>query len=276
MCEPCKTREPFESKAAIPQMHTEATPLVKLVRYEISPDAHPIQHGQGLVWRARDLLFDEDVALKELSIDLRSDRKALAAFRKEAAAGARLSRISPYVVRVSDFGEIDGILFFAMEWMDGGHLGYQCGKVSLTRAVHIVRQISRALETAHTSGIVHSDIAPENILADANRNAYKLADFGYLKVLDSTLLSRGETSLLAGGRLYYLPPSHLYDPSKINKSTDIYALALTLHRLVSGEQLARAPDGQLEMPGVIRVRHDGRPAPDQLRQLLSRFVEGRC
>ena len=93
-------------------------------------------------------------------------------------------------------------------------------------------------------------------------------------MLDSTLLSRGSGSLMVGGRPYYIPPDHLLDPTRFNPSTDVYALALTLHSLLAGVPLQRAADHSLKVPGLIVVRKTQQPAPDQVRQLLEEFVAG--
>ena len=251
------------------------TALSELVRYRIETEDPVAKHGQGEVWKATDLLFDELVALKQIRADLRSDRKAIETFRKEASAGARLARLNPHVVPVHDYGRVGDVLFFAMDWIAGGHLGHKCGRVSLRRALSIMRQVTSAVIVAHANGIVHSDIAPMNILEHESTRQVYLTDFGYLKVIDSVLVSRGETSLMTGFRPYYLPPEHLHDPEAINKSSDVYALALTLHMLLSGEALVRSPGGILTVPGVIRVKQEGREAPDEVRKLLQRFVVDR-
>lgn len=249
------------------------TDLANLIRYELLAGTPIAQQGQGAVWKARDLLFDEIVALKEIRADLTDDPAAAASFKKEAAAGARLGRISPNIVKVNDYGKINNTFYFAMEWIEGGNLLHRCGSVSLPQAKSIILQVCHALRTAHRHSIVHSDIAPANILYDKAADCYKLADFGYLKILDSILISRGE-SLLIGGRTYYLPPEKLRSPEKINTSTDVYALALTFHYLLTRETLHSDSSGYLRTPGVIHVRHDNKSAPDQVRQLIERFVEG--
>lgn len=248
--------------------------LSDLVRYQLYSNGPEFRHGQGAIWRARDLLFDEDVAIKEIQADLRDDTEAVRTFSKEAAAGARLGRICTNIVKVSDYGRIDEVLYFVMEWIEGGNLGNRCGHISLQEAKSIMRQICNAVDTAHRNGIVHSDIAPLNILYDQNADHYKLADFGYLKIVDSILISAGSGPMLRGGRQYFLPLEHLRAPERINKSTDVYAMALTFHALLSGQALSADNHGRLKVPGVIQVRHENKSAPDEVRQLLGRFVEG--
>ncbi len=253
------------------------TPINKLVRYRILSDA-PTKHGQGTIWRAKDMLFDEEVALKEIQINLEDDpilslSILIEQFWREARVGARLGRLCPNIVKVSDYGQVDGVPYFAMEWIEGGNLVSQCGHVSLQKAKGMLRQICTAVRIAHQHGIVHSDIAPQNILYDKKAGFCKLADFGFLKVLDSILISLGLG--LAGGRQHFMPPEHWLMPNKINKSTDIYALAHTLYALVAGKLLEVSSEGKLKVPNVIQIRHESKIAPDEVRQLLNRFIEGR-
>lgn len=251
------------------------TALTKLLRYTLCSNEPLFQHGQGNVWKAKDQLFDQEVALKEIRADLRNDRAAIETFCKEAAVGARLGMQSANIVKVTDFGQIDDVLYFAMEWISGGNLADHCGHISFQDAKSIIRQICNAVALAHSKGIIHSDIAPVNILFDSKSGVYKLADFGYLKIVDSSLVSRGLGSMLIGGRSYFLPPEHRLSPQKINQSTDVYAIALTFHALLTGKALMVNETGMLEIPGVIRIRHENIDCPDQIRQLLNRFVGGR-
>src|SRR5437867_1175294 len=89
---------------AVTQVGMPMTPLAKLVRYQLDVEAPVAQHGQGEIWKATDLLFDEIVALKQIRADLQDDPSALESFRKEAAAGARLGRLSANIVPVRDYG----------------------------------------------------------------------------------------------------------------------------------------------------------------------------
>jgi eukaryotic-like serine/threonine-protein kinase len=252
----------------------------KLVRYEVRP-GKPIKAGQGLIWRAKDLLIGDEVAIKEIQIDLDSDplltpdllAEKKQQFWREARVGARLGPECPNIVTIRDYGQVDGIPYFAMEWIDGGNLSGQSGRMSLQRAKGMLRQVSNAVKTAHQHGIVHSDIAPWNILYDSTVNYCKLTDFGFLKVLDSILISSGAG--IAGGRRPFMPPEHWQMPENINKSTDIYALAHTFYILLTGEQLVFGKEGKLKIPGVIYIKHESRSAPDEVRQLLNRFIAGR-
>jgi len=254
--------------------------LGKLFRYEVIGDAPVGRGGCGHIWRAKDLLFDRPVALKTIDPPLLwSDAdKAERTFRKEAIAGARLGELSNHVVRVIDLGRADETLYFAMEWIEpeakntGIDASALAGNVSLARAKEILFHVSDAVQTAHRNGIVHSDIAPWNIFFDSAKRLYKLADFGLLRIVEATLMSRGSGSLLQGGRLDFVPPSARSDISAIGYGTDVYALAATFRVLLEGFPRMSERFGLLSPPAVIRVKHENRDAPDAVRQLLNKFI----
>src|SRR5437868_8660834 len=103
-------------------------------------------------------------------------------FNREARALARLSH--PNIVAVHEFGQVNGMPFFIMEFVDGLNLRQleRAGKLSPHEALEIVPQICAALQFAHDEGIVHRDIKPENILLD-KKGRVKIADFGIAKIL---------------------------------------------------------------------------------------------
>ena len=149
------------------------------------------------------------------------------------------------------------------------------GNASLSKAKVILFEVCDALGLAHDGGIVHSDIAPWNIVYDGGTMVYKLSDFGLLKIVEEQLLSRGSGSLLKGGRGDFQPPYVRDDISRVGFAADVYALAVTLRVLLEGDGCLPHNGGQVvPTPGVIRIRREQRDAPDQVRQLLARFLDG--
>lgn len=249
-----------------------AFPLGRLVRYAVVDETAAAQHGQGEVWRARDQLFGEDVAIKLIRTSLRFDASALASFSREAVAGARLGRLSTNIVPVVDYGIVLDTPYFVMRWVPGRTIDHSAGSITLRAALSIAVQAARALQVAHENGIVHSDVAPMNIILTSDGTAY-LSDFGYLKIVDTLLVSQGQDSLMVGGRLSYMPPEVVYAPERINAATDVYALALTLFELISGELPPRDSSGTYIIPGVVWIRREEKPAPVSLRLLLVEYIE---
>lgn len=256
--------------------------VADLYRYEIiskdSTGREPrtvAEHGMGSVYKAYDLLLDEIVALKIVRDELlkKQKEKAKRSFLAEAIAGARLGRQCPNIVCVFDVGQMDDILYMGQEWVPGGNIVPLCGNVSLFKARTICLQIGHAVRVAHKNGIVHSDIAPPNILYDSRKDAYKLSDFGLLKLVSTTsLLIPGSSTFMTGGRKAYMPRDHFDDPHRINPSTDVYALAVTFYVLLTGE-LPPTQDGLYIVPGVIEIKAEGnRKAPFKVNQLLDEFI----
>jgi serine/threonine-protein kinase len=258
--------------------------LENLFRYELLCDKPIDGGGCGSIWHAHDLLFDRDVAIKTIQDRLLANcpERAVRTFKKEAVAGARLGELSRHIVKVFDLGITEGIPFFAMEWIepekpegsDGIDLSCRMGAFSLAKAKAIMFEVCDALELAHKQGIVHSDIAPWNIIYDAANRVYKLTDFGLLKIVEECLVSKGSGSLLSGGRRDFQPPEVRQDYRRINRASDVFALAVTFRVLLEGDNCLSYRAGHLiPTPRVVGIRHEQRDAPPQVYHLLSRFID---
>lgn len=256
--------------------------LQTLIRYQLLSNSPVARGGLGEIWKAHDNLHGVDVAIKTVieQTAWRWADKARSTFQKEAAAGARLGRISPHILEVLDFGIAQNALYYVMPWIepDTGYntidIAERSGRITLAQAKFAIRHVAEALRVAHNNGVVHSDVAPANIIFDPNSQVFKLADFGLLKIVEESLLSFGSASLLRGGRGDYLPPEAVLNIRNISKASDVYALGITFRVLLEGTAWLPSQSGkQVATPPVIRIRHEQRDAPDQVRQLLRRFID---
>ena len=138
--------------------------------------------GMGVVYRARDLALDRDVALKLLAPHLADDVAFRERFLTESRVAASLEH--PNVVPIHDAGEIDGQLYIVMRLVVGSDLKVvlRGGALEPARSVRIVEQIASALDAAHARGLVHRDVKPSNVLLDEHGHVY-LADFGLSRYL---------------------------------------------------------------------------------------------
>jgi len=253
--------------------------LQKLFRYDIDGDQPVGKGGCGHIWRAHDMLTGDNVALKTIAEALLWDSpvKARRTFKKEAIVAARLGEQSVHIARVFDIGIVDDILYYAMKWIDPEpgfstiDIAERSGRMTLAQCKAILIDVCEAVSTAHEAGIIHSDIAPQNIVFDPASHNYLLADFGLLKVVEEAVVSKGSGSLLQGGRYHFFPPDVREDISKVSTASDVFALAVTLRVLIEGPSDSRS--SALPTPNVIRIRHEQRDAPDQVRQLLTRFID---
>ncbi|NRQ37117.1 serine/threonine protein kinase [Nonomuraea sp. NN258] len=257
--------------------------LELLFRYDRFSDVPIGGGGFGQIWKAHDRLFDLPVAIKTINeaSAWRMGTSAKRSFVKEAQAGARLGRRSRNIVKVFDLGMAEDIPYFTMEWIEprSGHHGIDIsqdmGRCTLVRAKSIIFDVLDALVVAHENKVVHSDIAPWNIVYDPSEQIFKLSDFGLLKIMQGAIISQGSGSLLVGGRADFFPRDVRSGVEEISYASDVYALAVTLRTLVEGAGCLTENGGaMLPTPGAIRVRHEGgRDAPPQLTNLLLRFID---
>ncbi|MFC9762782.1 serine/threonine-protein kinase [Rhodococcus jostii] len=186
--------------------------------------------GMGEVYEAYDTTKDRTVALKILDVDLAKDPTYQQRFRRESHAAARLQE--PHVIPIHDWGEIDGVLYIDMRLVVGQDLRSLLrtrGPMGPAHAVAIVDQIAAALDAAHTDGLIHRDVKPENILVTAGEFAY-LVDFG---IAHSSSDLRLTTLGSAVGSYAYMAPER-FDNAPIDARADVYSLACVLYECLTG------------------------------------------
>ena len=198
--------------------------------------------GMGVIYRACQLSLDKVVAVKVLHEHLAADQGIVSRFHREAHAAGSLRH--PHTITIIDFGQThDGMLFIAMEYLDGRDLGRilgASGRLPPKRAVHIAMQVLEALDEAHAEGIVHRDLKPENIVISSLRmepDFVKVLDFGIAKIQDP---KRGDAAgfrtiagLVCGTPEYMAPEQIRGDP--IDGRTDLYALGVVLFEMLTGQ-----------------------------------------
>jgi serine/threonine-protein kinase len=189
----------------------------------------------GAVYLAYEEDLSRQVAIKVLSEQLADNRNYIKRFYREAKNVAQLDH--PNIVHYRGVGRdrASGCHYLVLEYVDGpsAHdLLQRDGKLSVGDAVHIVIDVARALEHAHSRSIVHRDIKPDNILITCSGVA-KLADLGLAKRTDdvSTLTAVRQSF----GTPYYMPYEQAVDAKQADGRSDIYALGATLYHLVTGE-----------------------------------------
>ncbi len=194
--------------------------------------------GMGAVYRARHTKLDKLVALKVLPAQFTHNKHLIARFEREMKAVGKLDH--PQIVRALDAGEINGVHYLAMEYIEGTDLHGLVsarGQLTVVNACKAMRQAAQALAAAHAVGLVHRDIKPANLF---------LAKSGQLKVLDLGLALLGEeanqnTELTTAGQTFgtpdYMAPEQWENAHSSDGRVDLYALGCTLHFLLTG----RAP-----------------------------------
>lgn len=194
----------------------------------------------GSVWRARCLRLDIDVAIKLVRASA-SQPDAAERLRLEAQAAARVRH--PASVRVLDFGTTPaGEPFLVMELLAGQSLAALLearGRLPEREAVRLLLPIASALETAHERGVIHRDLKPANIvivpLDEEGSCQPKLVDFGVAKVISEDSSDALSEVGLTLGSVGYMAPEQLRADPDINASVDVWALAVVLYELITGE-----------------------------------------
>ncbi len=205
--------------------------------------------GMGLVYRATHTSLRKTLAIKILRPDVSRDDEVLQRFRQEAQSASAIG--NQHIVDISDFGTLpDGSTYFVMEHLDGVDLIHAIEdkkRLRPERAMHIARQLSRALGAAHAEGIVHRDLKPENVyLIQRGRDAdfVKVLDFGIAKVGGGTskLTQAGEVF----GTPHYMSPEQCAG-SSVDHRTDIYSLGVMLYEMITGD----VPHDADNMMGIL-------------------------
>jgi hypothetical protein len=206
---------------------------VQLGRYQLLDKLG--QGGMGEVYLAHDASLDRQVALKLLPHVSVHDPDALARFRREARALAKLSH--PGIVQAFDSDSADGRHFLVMEYVEGHSLGRllkEHGRLPPGLAADYIRQAALALQHAHERGLIHRDLKPSNLLVTP-QGQVKLLDLGLARFLQDQV---GDTNLTregAGmGTPDYCAPEQYRDAHRADGRADVYALGCTLYHLLTG------------------------------------------
>jgi len=204
--------------------------------------------GMGEVYRADDLVLEQVVALKFLRPEISADPASRNRFRSEVKLAREVTH--PNVCRVHDVGDLDGLLYLSMEYVDGEDLSAllrRIGAPSGKKALEIAGQLCAGLAAAHARGVLHRDLKPANVMIDG-AGKVRITDFG-LAILEKDELERG----LAAGTPAYMAPEQLVGGEATPRS-DVYALGLVLYELFTGVRVWIAND-----LGQLRNEHATRP-----------------
>ncbi len=218
--------------------------------------------GMGAVYKARQRTLDRIIALKILPPQAASGPGFAERFNREARALAKLNH--PNIVAIHEFGQMNGLPYFIMEFVDGLNLRQleRAGKLSPREALQIVPQICEALQFAHEEGIVHRDIKPENILFD-KKGRVKIADFGIAKIMGlepDTQMSQTKAAL---GTPHYMAPEQVERPTTVDHRADIFSLGVVFYEMLTGE----LPLGNFSRPSSRKIEVDVRLDDVVLRAL---------
>jgi serine/threonine protein kinase len=231
--------------------------------------------GMGEVYRAKDTKLGREVALKVLPDRLVQNPDALSRFEREAKAVAALSH--PNILSIFDFRKEEGVVFAAMELLEGETLRERLlgGALPARKAIDYAKEIARGLAAAHDKGIVHRDLKPENIFLTRDGRV-KILDFGLAKQVatptraDEADLPTATPETEAGailGTVNYMSPEQAKGRPADYRS-DIFSFGLVLYEMLHGKRAFERETAAETMTAIIRE------APPEFAQLSSGLYPG--
>ncbi len=189
------------------------------------------QGGMGAVYKARDRELDRLIALKVIRPELAMDPAILARFKQELILSRNITHKN--VVRIFDLGEAEGIRFISMEYVDGEDLRTilrRQGKFSPEEAIAVVEQVCRALDSAHSEGVIHRDLKPQNIMRDKHGRIVVM-DFGLARSLGDAGMT--QTGAIVG-TIEYMSPEQAMGGT-LDQRSDIFSVGLIFFELLTGK-----------------------------------------
>jgi tRNA A-37 threonylcarbamoyl transferase component Bud32 len=204
----------------------------RISRYEIIRELG--RGAMGTVYLGRDPLINREVVIKTLQSQSTDDEEAAnarARFFREAEAMGKLSH--PNIVTVYDVGEYEGIVYMAMELLDGSNLIPYCNRnnhLPIPDVMRIVASVAKALDHAHGSGVVHRDIKPGNIQILKSGDV-KVLDFGIARVMETSQTHFGTVVGSPG----YMSPEQV-EGHKLDGRSDLFSLGAVFYELLAGER----------------------------------------
>jgi len=227
--------------------------------------------GMGVVYRARQVTLNREVALKMVKAGLLADDVELRRFQNEAEAVAQLDH--PGIVPVYEVGEHQGQRYFSMKLIPGGSLGGRLDayKDDPRGAAALMAEVAEAVQHAHARGILHRDLKPANILVDEQGKPH-VTDFGLAKKLEESI-ELTQSGAVMGTPAYMSPEQASGRKRLITIATDVYGLGSVLYAVLTGQ----APfSGESVVDTLTKVKEQTPAPPRKLNTRLPRDLEVIC
>ncbi|MFN4260318.1 MAG: serine/threonine protein kinase [Gemmataceae bacterium] len=227
--------------------------------------------GMGVVYKARQISLNRVVALKMILSGQHAGGVELQRFRTEIEAAARLQH--NHIVNVFEVGQIDGLCYYTMEYVDGPSLAHLIKDTLLPSktAAQYLLTVAKAMHFAHKNQVLHRDLKPGNILIDADNQPH-ITDFGLAKRLGGEA-QQTHTGTVLGTPSYMSPEQAAGRVHELSPSSDIYGLGAVLYELLTG----RPPfEGESSIDTLLQVLERDPVPPSLLNPHVDRDLEMIC
>ncbi len=230
--------------------------------------------GMGAVYQARDTELDRIVALKVIRPEYARDEQIIRRFKQELVLARQVTHKN--VIRIFDLGESEGMKFITMEYVEGADLRdliRSQGKIAPAAAVEIMQQICRALDAAHSEGVIHRDLKPQNIMQD-KQGRVLVMDFGLAHSVESVGMT--QTGALLGTMEYMSPEQAL--GHALDARSDLFTLGLIFFELLTGTLPFRAETSLASLlkrtqERAVPISALNRDVPQALSNVVAKCLE---
>ena len=262
----------------VPEPRTESLPrrLGQYLLLQALPGG-----GMGQVYKAQHVKLGSLVAVKLLPQWRLADPQAVERFEQEMQAAGKL--IHAHIVRALDAGEVDGVHYLAMEYVEGldlAEVARRCGPLSVPDACELIRQAALGLQHLHEHELVHRDLKPSNLMLTPE-GTVKILDLGLALLRDPR--DRSAPLTVTGnvmGTLDYMAPEQADNSHAVDIRADLYSLGATLYRLLTGRAPlegcgSNTPLGKLQALATLEpasVRKSRPDVPPDLARVLARLL----
>jgi serine/threonine-protein kinase len=253
--------------------------LIVAVGTQYLVDAELGRGGMAVVYRATDLRLQRPIAIKVLPPELAFNADVRERFLREAQTAAQLAH--PNIVPIYTVGEAEGLVYFVMALVEGETLGDHLQReprMRVDQARRILIEVADALAYAHSKGVVHRDVKPDNILLDRATGRPMVTDFGIARAAagDSRLTVTG----VAIGTPAYMSPEQALGERELDGRSDIYSLGVIAYQMLAGEPPFKAANTPAMLAKHVsetpRPLHPLRPdAPAALVNAIARALAKR-
>lgn len=264
--------KPIRSRTAEASIPLLQTGEVLGGRYEILQMLG--EGGMGAVYKARDRELDRFVALKLIRRELAANPAIVARFKQELLLSHQVTHKN--VIRIYDLGDADGLKFISMEFVEGEDLRsliLEKTKFPPEEAVEIIQQVCHALEAAHSVGVIHRDLKPQNIMRD-KAGRILVMDFGMARTVEGDGMTQSGALV---GTMEYMSPEQAM-AGNLDQRSDLFAVGLILYELLTGKMPYKAESAlaslikRTQQRAVPVSEHDD-TIPPALSNIVSKCLE---